>query len=86
MALSVISRSIGVNAKLNTIIKIHKYRRLHEGHHFIPMAIEVHNALGCNMDRFIKECAWLFYNRQSKNYLSLSFSIQFFRQHVNIVF
>jgi hypothetical protein len=33
------SRPIGVVAELNGIAKIHKYKRLHEGHRFIPMAI-----------------------------------------------
>jgi hypothetical protein len=31
MATSVISRLIGATVKLNAIIKIHKYRGLHEG-------------------------------------------------------
>jgi hypothetical protein len=34
-----------------------------EGHHFIPMAMEVHGAPRCDMDRFIKECVHLFHNR-----------------------
>jgi hypothetical protein len=46
--------------KLNVIVKICKYRRLHEGHHFIPMAMEVHGASRHDMDRFIKECACVF--------------------------
>jgi hypothetical protein len=32
-----------VVAKLNTIAKIRKYKGFHEGHHFIPMAMELHN-------------------------------------------
>jgi hypothetical protein len=44
MALSVISRSLGAIVELSTIVKIYKYRRLQEGHHFIPMAMEVHGA------------------------------------------
>jgi hypothetical protein len=36
------------------------------------------------MDHFIKECARLFHNRLLGGHLSLSFYIQFFRQHVNI--
>jgi hypothetical protein len=71
--------------KLSPITKIRKYRRLHERHHFIPMAMEVHNAPGCDIDCFIKECACLFHDRQSRNHLSLSFCIQFFKQHVSIV-
>ncbi len=57
----------------NTITNIHKYRGFHEGHQFILMAMEVHNALGHDMDRFIKECVHLFHNRQSKGHLSLFF-------------
>jgi hypothetical protein len=44
--------------ELSAIAKIHKYKRLHEGHHFVPMAMEVHNAHGRDMDHFIKKCAW----------------------------
>jgi hypothetical protein len=55
---------------------------LHEGHHFILMAMEVHNAPRC----FIRECVCLFHNRQSKGHLSLYFSIQFFKQCINIIF
>jgi hypothetical protein len=62
-ASSVISQPISVVMELNTIVNICKYRRLHEGHHFIPMALEVHNTLGHDMDHFIKECACLFHNR-----------------------
>jgi hypothetical protein len=85
MALSVINRLTSAIAKLNTILKIRKYRRLQKGHHFIPMAMEVHNATRRDMDHFIKECVHLFHNRQSKGHLSLSFRIQFFKQHVSIV-
>jgi hypothetical protein len=70
--------------ELNAIIKICKYRGLHEGHHFILMAIEVHGTPGHDMDYFIKECARLFHDKQSKGYLSLSFCIQFLRQCVNM--
>jgi hypothetical protein len=38
MASSVITRPVGVAMKLNVIAKIRKYKGLHEGHHFIPMA------------------------------------------------
>jgi hypothetical protein len=72
--------------ELNVIIKIHKYKRLHEGHHFIPMAMEVHGTPKCNMDCFIKECACLFHDRRSRGHLSLSFCIQSFKQHVIIIF
>jgi hypothetical protein len=40
VASSVISRPTGVIAKLNAIVKIHKHRGRHEGHHFIPMAMK----------------------------------------------
>jgi hypothetical protein len=61
MALNVINRPTCAIVKLNTIAKIHKYKMLHEGHHF--MAMEVHDALGHDMDCFIKECAHLFNDR-----------------------
>jgi hypothetical protein len=86
VGMSVINRLVGAIAELSTIVKIYKYRGLHEGHHFIPMAVEVHYALGHDMDYFIKECACLFHDKQSKDNLSLSFCTQFFKQHVNIVF
>ncbi len=35
--------------ELSAISKIRKYRVLYEGHHFIPMAMEVHSAPGPNM-------------------------------------
>jgi len=63
MATNVINRSRSVVAKLNAIIKIHKYTRIHDKHHFISMAMEVHGALWHDIDRFIKECACLFHNR-----------------------
>ncbi len=73
--------------ELSAIAKICKYREFHEGHHFVPMAMEVHGALGHDdMDCFIRECACLFYNRRSRGHLSLSFCSQFFRQCVNIAF
>jgi hypothetical protein len=71
-------------AELNTIVKICESRRIHEGHHFISMAMEVHGTPGHDMDHFIKESACLFYNKQSRYHLSLYFCIQFFKQHVSI--
>ncbi len=79
VALNVISQLIGVAMEFNTIVKIHKYKGFHDGHRFISMAMEVHRALGHDMDHFIRECAHLFHDRQSKGHLSLSFCIQFFR-------
>jgi hypothetical protein len=49
----------------------------HEGHHFILMAMEVHDTLEPNMDCFMRECAHLFHDQQSRGHLSLSFYIQF---------
>ncbi len=60
-------------------------KRFHEGYHFISMVMEVHGAPRCDMDRFIRECARLFHDRQSKSHLSLSFYIQLLRQCINIV-
>jgi hypothetical protein len=57
MSTSVINRLVSATAKLSTIVKIHKYRRFHEGHHFIPMVMEMHNIPKRDMDCFIKECA-----------------------------
>ncbi len=85
VASNVISWPVGVIVKLNTIAQIRKYRRLREGHHFISMGMEVHDALGHDMNHFIKECARLSLDRWSKCHLSLSFCIQFFKQHFSIV-
>jgi hypothetical protein len=52
--MSVTNRTIGVTTRFNVIIKIRKYRGFHEGHHFIPMAMEVHDTLRCDMDHFIR--------------------------------
>jgi hypothetical protein len=78
MISNVINWSTSAATKLSAIATIHKYKRFHEGHHFILMAMEVHNALGCDMDCFIKECARLFHDRQLRGHLSLSFCIEFF--------
>ncbi len=56
VALSVISQPVERSA----ITKIRKYRRFHEGHHFIPMAMEVHDTLEHDMDHLIRECACFF--------------------------
>jgi hypothetical protein len=50
---NVINWLASVATELNTIAKICKYKGFHEGHHFILMTIEVHGALGCDMDHFI---------------------------------
>ncbi len=75
MALNVINQPVGAVVKLSIIAKICKYKGFHEGHHFIPMVIEVHSTFECDMDHFIRECAHLFHNRRSGNHLSLSFCI-----------
>jgi len=49
------------------------------------MAMEVHSAPNRDMDHFIKERAHLFHNKWLRGHLFLSFCIQFFNQHVNIV-
>jgi len=72
--------------KFNTIVKIHKYKGLHEGHHFISMAMVAHGTLGHDMDRFVKECTCFFHDRRLGGHLSLSFCIQFFKYHVSIAF
>jgi len=85
MALSVINWPTCAAMKFSTIVNIRKYRGFHARHYFIPMAMEVLGAPRHDMDCFIKECACLFHDRQSKSHLSLSFCIQFFEQHVSIV-
>jgi hypothetical protein len=80
VASNVISRSASGTMKLNTITKIQKYKGLHVGHHFIPMAMEVHDTFEHDMDHFIRECGHLFHDRRLGDHLSLSFYIQFFRQ------
>jgi hypothetical protein len=58
---NVINRPPSATAKFNTIVKIYKYKGLHERHHFILMAMEVHGIPQHDMDRFIRECAHLFH-------------------------
>jgi hypothetical protein len=45
------------------LLKFVNIKRFHDGHHFILMAMEVHRALGHDMDHFIKECAHFFHDR-----------------------
>ncbi|CAK9198599.1 unnamed protein product, partial [Sphagnum troendelagicum] len=45
VASNVISQLACVVTKFSIIIKIYKYKRFHEGHHFIPMALKVDDAL-----------------------------------------
>ncbi len=77
MALNVISWPIGATMESSAITKIYKYIGLHEGHHFIPKAMEVHNTAGHDMDHFIKECAHLSHDRWLRGHLSLSFAFNF---------
>jgi len=55
--------------ELSAIIKIHKYKGLHEGHHFILMAMEMHNTHGWDMDHFIKECACFFHDMIRRSFI-----------------
>jgi hypothetical protein len=48
--------------------------------------MEVHSTPERDMDHFIKECARFFHDKQSRGHLSLSFCIQFFKQHVILFF
>jgi hypothetical protein len=63
VAWSVINRPTSVVVKLNVIIKIYKYKKLHERQHFILMAMEVHGAPMHDMDCFTIDCARLFHDR-----------------------
>jgi hypothetical protein len=65
----VIIQPTGATAILNAIVKIRKYKRFHEGHHFILMAMEVHDTPRHDMNHFIKECVHLFHNRYSRGHL-----------------
>jgi hypothetical protein len=72
--------------ELSTIAKIRKYGKLHEGHHFILMVMEVHDTFGYDMDNSIRDCVHHFHNKCSRGHLPLSFCIQIFKQHVSIAF
>ncbi len=63
MAMNVISRLVGVIVELNSVVKIRKHKGFHEGHHFISMAMEVHDTHEHDMDYFIKECVHFFHDR-----------------------
>jgi hypothetical protein len=75
MAMNVINQLACAIAKLNAITKICKYKGIHEGHHFISMAMEVHGAPRHDMNHFNKDCVRIFHDKQSKGHLSLSFCI-----------
>jgi len=84
VALNVISQPTNAIVEFDLIIKIRKYKRFHEGHHFILMAMKVYDILGRDMDFFIRECARLFHDKLLGGHLSFSFCIQFFKQCVSI--
>jgi hypothetical protein len=63
MTSNVINQIASAIAKLSAIAKFYKYKWLHEGHHFISMAMEVHGTLGHYMDHFIKDYVRLFHDR-----------------------
>jgi hypothetical protein len=63
VVLNVISQPTSATTKFNAIAKIHIYRGLHEGHHFILMTMEVHGTLGHDIDHFIKECVCFFHDK-----------------------
>ncbi len=58
----------------------------HEVHHFILMAMEVHNAPERDMDCFIKKCVCLFHDKQLRGYLSLFFAFNFLGKMLILVF
>jgi hypothetical protein len=58
VASSVISWSIGVVVELSAIAKIRKCRGPREGHHFILLAMEVHDTPMCDMDRLCLSFPW----------------------------
>jgi hypothetical protein len=62
MVMSVVNRLTSAVAKLSAIAKIRKYVRLHEGHHFILMVMEVHDTPPRDMDCFIRGCVHLFHD------------------------
>ncbi len=91
VAFSVISQPVGVVAELSAIAKIHKYKGFMKGTILFqwPWRCTTHGGAQApkhDMFCFIRECACLFHNRQSRGHLSLFFCIQFFRQHVKIAF
>jgi hypothetical protein len=63
MLMSVISRLVGAITKFSVVVKIRKYKRFHEIHHFISMVMEVHDVFEHDLDHFIRECARLFHNK-----------------------
>ncbi len=58
--MNVICPLVGAVVELTILDEIRKYKRFHEGHHFISVAMEVHGAPDCDMDHFIRECGHFF--------------------------
>jgi hypothetical protein len=46
----------------------------------------MHDVPKCDIDRFIMECVCLLHDKRLRNYLSLSFCIQFLKQCISIAF
>jgi len=63
MVVSVIYKPTRATLELNAIVKICNYKGLHERHHFISMAMEVHDTHKRDMDHFIKKCVRFFHDR-----------------------
>ncbi len=86
MATNVINWSTSAVVELNAITKIHKFKGLHEGHHFIQMDMEVHGTPKHDMHYFTRECVRFFHDRRLGDHLSLSICTQFFKHCVSIAF
>jgi hypothetical protein len=81
MVTNVISWLISAIVELNAIAKICKYTWLYSDGHGGAQHTRH------DMDRFIKECAYLFPNRWLRGHLFGSFCVQFFnQQRVSIAF
>jgi hypothetical protein len=65
MVTNVISQLLSATTELSTIVKICKYKVFNEGHHFVSMATNMHDALQHDMNHFIIKCVHFFHDRQS---------------------
>ncbi len=86
MVTNVINQIANALAELSAIAKIHKYRGLHEGHHFIPMPMKMHNTLGHDMDHFIKELFILFMINNQKVIYPCLFTFNFSNNMLILLF
>jgi hypothetical protein len=86
VATNVISRLASAFAKLSAITKIRKYKRVNEGHHFIPMAIEVHSTPKCDMDHFIRELFVIFMINDENVIYPYLFAFNFSRNVLILLF